>query len=70
MSEKPLIKTFKKNSISFREFVINKKNEKVLGKLFSYFILETIILAKLTGINPYNQPAVEQVKIFTKKLIN
>jgi glucose-6-phosphate isomerase len=64
-----LIETFKKNNIPFREFKIKKINEEVLGRLFSYFILETVIIGKLTKINPYNQPAVEQVKIYTKKLL-
>ena len=65
-----MIKSLKKNKISFREFKINSINEDVLGKLFSYFILETIILAKLVNLNPFDQPAVEQVKIATKKLLN
>ena len=65
-----MIKSLKKNKISFREFKINAASEEVLGKLFSYFILETIILGKLVNLNPFNQPAVEQVKINTKKLLN
>ncbi len=64
-----LIKSLSKNKISFREFIINKKDEKTIGELFSYFILETIFVGKLVGINPFNQPAVEQVKIFTKMLL-
>ena len=68
--KKALVKAFIKNKISFREFKINNNEEKILGKLFSYFILETIIVGKLTGINPYDQPAVEQVKIFTKQLLS
>jgi len=65
-----LIKSFKKRNIPFREFRIKKNNEEILGKLFSYFITETIIIAKLLKINPYDQPAVEEVKIFTKKILN
>jgi len=65
-----LIATFKKNKIPFREFKIKDINEEVLGNLFTYFILETVIIGKLTTINPYNQPAVEQVKVKTKKLIS
>jgi glucose-6-phosphate isomerase len=65
-----LIDTFKKNKIPFREFKIKDINEEVLGNLFSYFILETIIIGKLIKINPYNQPAVEQVKVKTKKLLS
>ncbi len=62
-----LIKCLTKKKIPFREFKIKKINEKTIGALFSYFILETIIVGKLSKINPFNQPAVEQVKIFTKK---
>ncbi len=62
-----LIRAFKENKILFREFRINKIDEEIIGKLFSYFIIETIIVGKLCNINPYNQPAVEQVKIYTKQ---
>ena len=64
--KRALIKSFEKNNIPFREFEIGKFNEEKLGELFSYFILETIIIGKLLRINPYDQPAVEQVKIYTK----
>ena len=64
-----LIKSFEKNNIPFREFNIGKFNEERAGELFSYFILETIIIGKLLRINPYDQPAVEQVKIYTKKYL-
>ncbi len=65
-----LIKSFKKNNIPFREFKIKKGKEEVLGELFSYFILETVLIGKLVSINPFNQPAVEQVKIFTKDYLS
>ena len=64
-----LIKSFLNKKIPFREIKIRKLNEKVLGELFSYFILETIILGKLSNINPYDQPAVEQIKKYTKQLL-
>ena len=65
-----LIKSLKKRKIPFREFIIKGNDEKTLGELFSYFILETILIGKLVKINPFNQPAVEEVKIFTKKLLS
>ena len=65
-----LIRIFKKKKIPFREFKINNVNEAVLGELFSYFILETVFIGELTKINPYNQPAVEQVKALTKKILS
>ena len=65
-----LIKAFNRDKIPFREFKIKAINEEVLGELFSYFILETAIIGKLIKINPFNQPAVEQVKIYTKKILS
>ena len=65
-----LIRAFSKNKIPFREFKIKSSNEEVLGELFSYFILETIIVGKLIKTNPFDQPAVEQVKLYTKKLLS
>ena len=41
----------------------------MLGELFTYFILETILIAKALKINPYDQPAVELIKIETKKIL-
>jgi glucose-6-phosphate isomerase len=65
-----LIKVFKKKNIPYQEFVINKNNEETLGELFTYFMLETALIGKLIGINPFDQPAVEEVKIFTKKYLS
>ena len=62
-------KVFKKKNIPFRSFHLNKRNEKSLGELFTFFILETILLGKLLNINPYNQPAVELIKTDTKKIL-
>jgi len=63
------IKILKKNKIPFREFKIKEFSEQTLGELFSYFILETAIIGKLANIDPFDQPAVEQVKINTKNLL-
>ncbi len=64
-----LIKSLYKNKIPFREFKISTNNEEILGKLFSYFICETVIIGKLLKINPFNQPAVEEVKNSTRKYL-
>ena len=60
-------KVFSKKKINFRSFEIIKKNEKTLGELFCFFILETILLGKLLNVNPYDQPSVELIKKETKK---
>ena len=60
---------FAKKNIPFRSFEIKKRNEKTLGELFSFFILETILLGRALNINPYNQPAVELIKKETNKIL-
>ena len=65
-----LIQVLKSKNIPYQEFVIDKKNQETLGKLFSYFMLETVLIGKLLGVNPFDQPAVEQVKALTKKYLS
>ena len=60
---------FKRKNIPFRSFLIKKRSEDTLGELFTFFILETILLGKLMKLNPFNQPAVELIKTETKKII-
>ena len=62
-------KVFKQRKIPFRSFVLENRNEETLGELFTFFILETIILGKTMNINPYDQPAVELIKKETKKIL-
>ena len=60
---------FNKKKIPFRSFEIKKRDEKTLGELFCFFILETILIGKSINLNPYDQPAVEQIKKETKKIL-
>jgi glucose-6-phosphate isomerase len=60
---------FKKKKIPFRSFEIKKRDEKTLGELFCFFILETILIGKALKINPFDQPAVELIKKETKKIL-
>jgi len=60
---------FKKKNIPFRSFEVRKRNEKTLGELFCFFILETILIGKALKINPFDQPAVELIKKETKKIL-
>ena len=55
--------------LTFRSFEIKRRNEETLGELFTFFILETILLGKCLKINPYDQPAVELIKKSTKKTL-
>ena len=60
---------FKNKKIPYRHFIFKKNSEIELGSIFTFFVLETILLARLMKVNPFDQPAVEQVKIETKKLL-
>ena len=61
---------FKLKKIPFRQITFSKKNEEELGEIFTFFALETILLSRLMNINPFDQPAVEEVKIETKKILS
>ena len=61
---------FKRKRIPFRHFVFKKNSEEELGYIFTFFVLETILLADLMNVNPFDQPAVEDVKIETKKFLS
>ena len=56
-------------NIPFRHFKLKKNNEEELGKIFTFFILETILLGRLFNTNVFDQPAVEQIKNETKKIL-
>ncbi|MFL2895950.1 MAG: glucose-6-phosphate isomerase [Candidatus Pelagibacter sp.] len=60
---------FKAKKIPFRSFEVSNKNEETLGELFTFFMLETILLGKLMKVNPFDQPAVELIKKETKKIL-
>ncbi len=63
------LRVLKNKKIPFREINIQKFNEDTIGTLFLQFIMETIILGKLINVNPFGQPAVEEVKVLTKKFL-
>ena len=60
---------FRRKKIPFRSFEIKKRDEKTLGELFCFFVLETILIGKYLKINPYDQPAVELIKKETKRIL-
>jgi glucose-6-phosphate isomerase len=60
---------FNLKKIPFRSFEIVRRDEKALGELFCFFILETILLGKILNVNPFDQPAVELIKKETKKIL-
>ena len=57
------------NNCPVREIRLQNLDEEALGALAMHFILETIIVAEILDVNPFDQPAVEEVKIIAKKLL-
>ncbi len=62
-------KVFKQKNIPFRSFEVSRRDETTLGELFSFFILETILIGKFFKLNPFDQPSVELIKKQTKKIL-
>ena len=57
--------TFKNLKIPHR--IVTSTGDKIsnIFELFSYNILETVVLGYAQNLNPYDQPAVEQIKVNT-----
>ena len=63
-------KVFTLKKIPYRSFRVLKRDEESLGKLFCFFILETILLGRALNVNPFDQPSVELIKKETKKILS
>jgi glucose-6-phosphate isomerase len=64
-----MIETFASNGIPVRTFHLDTLDEKHLGELLMHAMLETIIAGQLLGVDPFDQPAVEQAKVLAKKYL-
>ncbi len=69
LQKKATENVFRREKIPFRSFEIINRSEETLGELFCFFILETILLAYLLKINPFDQPKVELIKNETRKIL-
>ena len=50
-----------------RTFRLQRLDERALGALFMHFMIETILVGYALGIDPFDQPAVEDSKVLTRK---
>jgi glucose-6-phosphate isomerase len=58
--------TLIKNGCPTRVFTVDRVDEGAVGALMMHFMAETIIAADMLGVDPFNQPAVEQGKILAR----
>ncbi len=63
------IEVLNQKKLPIRIFETVKFDEEVLGGLMMQMFLETILIAYVKGINPFDQPAVELRKNLAKKLL-
>lgn len=53
-----------------RTFRLPRLDERALGALFMHFMLETIITGYALGVDPFDQPAVEDGKVLARKYLS
>jgi glucose-6-phosphate isomerase len=61
--------TLVKNGCPVRTLHLERLDEQSLGELMMHFMLETIVAAHLIGVDPFDQPAVEEGKVLAKKYL-
>ena len=63
------VEVLNRRNLPIRVIEIQELNERCLSQLLMQYMLETIIVSKINGINPFGQPAVEERKILARELI-
>jgi glucose-6-phosphate isomerase len=61
--------TLARNGCPVRTIELDRLDERHVGELLMHFMLETIIAAHLLGVDPFDQPAVEEGKMLAKKYL-
>ena len=61
--------TLAKNGCPVRTIHLERSTSASLGELLMHFMLETIIAARLLGVDPFDQPAVEEGKVLAKQYL-
>lgn len=62
--------TLARNGCATRLMHVPELNERSLGALLMHFMLETILAGYALGIDPYDQPAVEEGKVLAKQYLS
>lgn len=64
------IETLIRNGCPVRHIRVGLLREQEVGLLMMHFMLETIFTARLLGVNPFDQPAVEEGKRLTRQYMS
>lgn len=61
--------TLSKNGRPVRQIHLSKVDEFEMGALMMHFMLETILMGRLMGVDPFNQPGVEEGKVLARQYL-
>ncbi len=64
-----MVDTFARNGRAVRRLQIDTLNEASLGEILMHFMLETVLTGYAMGIDPFDQPAVEEAKLLAKSYL-
>ena len=68
IESKSTMEVLNKRNLPIRTIKIKELNERCLSQLMMQYMLETIIVGKINGINPFGQPSVEERKILAREM--
>lgn len=63
------VETLINNRLPVRRILVDEVDEVTLGALLMHFMLETILCGHLMGVDPFDQPAVEEGKVLARKYL-
>jgi glucose-6-phosphate isomerase len=61
--------TLSRNKRPVRRIRLPKIDERSVGALMMHFMLETILMGRLMGVDPFDQPGVEEVKVLARQYL-
>ena len=61
--------TLARNGCPVRTLHLDRLDDESMGELLMHFMLETIVAAHLMGVDPFDQPAVEEGKVLAKQYL-
>ena len=61
--------TLARNGRPTRRIHIETLDERAMGELLMHFMLETILTGYALGVDPFDQPAVEECKVLAKRYL-
>ncbi len=70
LEAKATVDSLKKIGRPIRAITFEKMDEATLGQLLVHFMCETIIVAGHMGVDPFDQPGVEESKVLTKQYMS